>query len=320
MAILNDASTNNKLYHNRYQEIWESRSSIRTRPRKVIDFSKNGFFFPAEKQPILYNRNIVNLGVEVKAKVLLYSFYKYLKDITDLEIKLINTTCYQILFDELAVRYTDQIKLNTLTVMVDEYYHVYIAHDIIMQLKQHYPTILRQDYPVSDAYNALVKTKSELEQRYRDMFQVIAVSIFETTLVKELTELFNCNNIHDSIRDYVNDHINDEAKHYNFFFELMCYTWEQLTDDYRDNIAGKLVDFLIIYFSISSWKEFNYKLLLDITKNQKLSQEIINELYDNFDVTPDMPIVKNVIRTLEKAGIYDNNFFQNAIVKRNWSV
>ena len=315
-----DGTCDNQIYHTKYQEIWELRSSIRTRARKIIDFNHSGFFFPEEKQPILQNKNIANLGYEVKKKFLLYSFYKYLNDITDLEIKLINKTCNQIFFDELEIKYNSRIKLNTLTVIVDEYYHVYIAHDIIMQLEQHYPDIKEQNYPVSDAYNALINTKNELEVKYQDMFQVIAISIFETTLVKELTEFFSCINMHPSIRSYVNDHMNDEAKHHNFFFELMSYTWENLADDYKDKIAEKLVDFLIRYFSINSWKEFNYKLLLDVTNNQSLSKEIISELYDNFDVSPEMPIVKNVIKTLTRAGIYNNSSFKAAMNEKNWEV
>jgi len=54
-ALANREGTcDNQIYHTKYQEIWELRSSIRTRPRKIIDFNHSGFFFPEEKQWNIY--------------------------------------------------------------------------------------------------------------------------------------------------------------------------------------------------------------------------------------------------------------------------
>ena len=45
-----------------YQNKWESRSSIRTRPRKSIDFTLLGDFFPREKQILFLLPEIQSLS------------------------------------------------------------------------------------------------------------------------------------------------------------------------------------------------------------------------------------------------------------------
>ena len=154
---------------------------------------------------------------------MLQSFLKYLNDIVNLEIKLINSVCNIILYHELPVSYSKEIKLNTYTVIIDEYYHVYMATDMMFQINQHFLKLKKFTYPVSDAYNAVASIKSLLDQKYHDVFEILSVCIFETTLVRELVEFFNSENVHPSIKYYVNDHMNDESRHYGFFYDLLCY-------------------------------------------------------------------------------------------------
>ena len=201
---------------NKYQQNWESRSSVRTRPRKIIDFKQQGYFFPASKQTLLLLPEVVALGQEVKKQILLHSFYKYLNDIISLEIKLINSACNRIIYEDLLVGYPEEIKFNAYTIIIDEYYHVYIANDMLQQLAQFFPNFSRLPFPVSDAYHAVTTIQERLAPEYRGLFEIMAVCIFETTLVRELVEFFNDTEVHVSIRYYVNDHMNDEAKHYGY--------------------------------------------------------------------------------------------------------
>jgi NADH-quinone oxidoreductase subunit L len=59
----------------RYLEKWESRSSIRSRPKKYIDFNQEGYFFPEDKQPLLLNQDIINMGQKIKEEILLAAFH-----------------------------------------------------------------------------------------------------------------------------------------------------------------------------------------------------------------------------------------------------
>lgn len=225
-------------YTNKYQEKWESRGSIRTRPRKVINFSQEGYFFPIDKQILFLSQEVVNLGEKVKEKILLQSFYKYLNDIINLEIRLINLACNKLIYNNMVISYSEETKLNAHTIIIDEYYHVYIAKDMILQLKQYFPNLETFNYPISDSYNSVELIKNQLDVKYHDIFEILAVCIFETTLVRELVEFFNSENVHPSIKCYVNDHMNDEARHYGFFFDLLEFTWKKLADDIKEILAN----------------------------------------------------------------------------------
>ena len=302
MTLLN----NSRCYENIYQEQWEARSSVRTRPRKFIDFTQSGNFFPKDKQVIFLNQDVINLGQEVKESILIQSFYKYLNDIINLEIKLIISSCNNIIYRDLIIQYDDKIKLNAYTVIIDEYYHVYVAKDMLLQLDRHFPNLKRLNYPVSDAYNAVIVLKDKLDKKYHDIFEIIAVCIFETTLVRELVEFFNSDGVHPSIKFYVNDHMNDEAKHYGFFFDLLCYTWQRLPQEYKDDIGNHLASFVKLYLNMNSEKSFNYNILESLFQDKEKASTIIENLYKGFDITPEIPIVKNVLSVLQKSELLDN--------------
>ena len=50
--------------------------------------------------------------------------------------------------------------------------------------------INKVDHPISDAHKAVDEIKKQLPAKYHDMFEIIAVCIFETTLVRELGRIF----------------------------------------------------------------------------------------------------------------------------------
>ena len=299
---------------NQYQQKWESRSSIRTRARKEIDFTLSGNMFPAHQQLLLTIPEIENMGDNIKKYILIQSLYKYLNDIVTLEIKCINSACNKLIYEDLLVKYDEITKLNTYTIIVDEYYHVYVAKDMLMQIQNHFPEIKKLEYPISDSFNAVQQIKARLEPKYHDIFEIIAVCIFETTIVKELVEFFNTPDVHPSLKYYVNDHMNDEAKHYGFFYDLLCHTWHSLSEEYTKNIGVHLADFVKLYLNISSEKAYNLLILKSILKNDEKAELIINKMYSGFAITTDIPMVKNVLNVLKKSGIMDNKLVKDSFI------
>ncbi len=289
-----------------YQQKWESRSSVRSRPEKYIDFNLDGYFFPSDKQPVLLNEEVQALGESVKKEILLQSFFKYLNDIIHLEVKLINRACHLVIYEQLPVTYPEETKLNAYTVLIDEYYHVYVAKNMMMQLDKQFPYRKKFNYPISDSYNAVLQIKNILPSKYHAIFEILAVCIFETTLVRELVEFFNSPSVHPSIKFYVNDHMNDESRHYGYFYDLLAYTWKNLPPDYQACIGEQLASFVKLYLHINSDKHFNLALLNSLFANEDKATMLVNQLYKGFDITPELPIVKNVIRVLQKTGVLDH--------------
>lgn len=303
-----------------YQTMWDRRSSVRTRPLKLIDFTQDGYFFSVDKQPLLLHPEVIAKGESVKYNILLHSFKKYLTDIITLEIKMIDAACRKIIDEPLAVAYKDQIKINAYTVMIDEYYHVYIARCMLHEINQQFPDLKTYEYPVSDANNSVAKIKSCLDPKYHDMFHIIAVCIFETTLVRELIDFFNADNIHPSIRYYVNDHMNDESKHYAFFYDLLCYTWTNMPEDFQVAIGQQLANFIQLYLHIDSDRLFYIDLCASVFDDKQKAESIVNELYKGFVVSPDIPIVKNVINVLKKSNIIEHESVKSGFSKLGWKL
>ncbi|MBX9867387.1 MAG: diiron oxygenase [Burkholderiales bacterium] len=299
---------------NQYQNKWESRSSVRTRARKEIDFRLGGNLFPAHQQILLMVPEIEEMGSSIHELILVQSLYKYLNDIVTLEIKCINSACNKLIYENLIVNYDDETKLNAYTIIIDEYYHVYVAKDMLMQIQKQFPSIKQLAYPISDSFNAVKKIQERLEQKYHAIFEIIAVCIFETTIVKELVEFFNTPDVHPSLKYYVNDHMNDEAKHYGFFYNLLCHTWSKLPDEYIKHIGIHLADFVKLYLNISSEKSYNLLILKSILKNDTKAESIITKMYSGFAITTDIPMVKNVLNVLKKSGIMDNKLIKDSFI------
>lgn len=302
-----------------YQERWEARSSIRTRPRKTIDFSQKGYFFPAEKQPILLLPQIQALGEHAKEDILLSSFYKYLNDIKTLETDLIVQSSLDVLSDRAhPLIYPASIKRDFLTIVVDEFYHVYIAQDLMRQMEDHSPQIQHAVYPLSDAAQAVQTTKKQLDTCDHSLFQLIAVCIFETTLVRELVEFFHSPSVHPSIQYYVNDHMNDEARHYRFFYALLEETWKKLPKDKCLTIGRVLPSFLKQYLDITSDIDFHRMLLQKWLRKDDKVEEALKEIYKGFSVTADIPIVKNVLKVLRTTKISETPVVREGLEKLGW--
>lgn len=282
-----------------YQKKWEARSSIRTRPEKHIDFKLKGYFFPSDKQPLLLNEEVKAMGERVKEEILLQSFFKYLHDIIHLEVKLINTACHHIIYEPLPLTYPEQTKLNAYTILIDEYYHVYVAKNMMMQLDEQFPHRKKFTYPLSDSYHAVMQTKNNLAKSCHPIFDIIAVCIFETTLVRELVEFFNSAEVHPSIKYYVNDHMNDESRHYGFFYDLLAYTWANLNADYQEQIGKQLASFVSLYLNVNSDKHFNLALLNSLLMDETKATRYVDKLYNGFEISSGLPIVKNVIKVLQ---------------------
>ena len=74
------------------QEKWESRATVRSRPRNVFDSSNSGYFYPMSRQPIAIHPLLQKMGDEAIQFLLIQSLYKYSNDISKIETKIVNNT------------------------------------------------------------------------------------------------------------------------------------------------------------------------------------------------------------------------------------
>lgn len=308
---------NPKNTFNDYLKKWDTRSLIRTQPIKLCDFNQEGLLFPPKQQVLLSLPEVIALGEEVKKQILSYSLGKYINDVINEEIKIVNSVCREITEDLSVIKYPPEIKLGAYTVIIDEYYHVYIAQFILEELFQHFPSIKEMDFPIPDTCHAATVIGERLEPECREIFKIMAACIFETTIAKELVSLTENQEINSSLRNYITGHLSDEARHHIFFYELLTYTWNHLSENTQKQIGMHLADFLILYLNIDSEKKFNYELLKFFLKDENKAHNLIEEIYGGFQITTEMPIVKQVLRVLKKSFIMDHKFVKESFLEKN---
>lgn len=283
---------------NDYQEKWEYGSSVRSRPRKCIDFTQEGLFFPVEKQNLFLLPEIKILPEESKRQLLLLTLYQYLGGIIHLETEWISAACNKIASNN-YLDYPVATKTNAYTIIIDEYYHVYIARDMQTQLQAQYPQFKELSFTYSDADYAIRSITKKLPVEYHDSFLIIAVCIFETSLVREMVSQFEGQSIHPIIKSYVRDHMNDEARHYGYFYDVLGYTWKNMSAESRTSIGKYLAEFVVLYLDLKSEQDNNFKILRWLAFDKQAATTMIDSIYSGFKISPELPMVKNVLRVLK---------------------
>lgn len=202
------------------------------------------------------------------------------------------------------------MRLNAYTIILDEYYHAYNAADILSQLDEMYSTLPQFEYICSDSEHALTTIKNKLPDKHREIFEIIAVSIFETTLIREVVTTFQNESLHPSIRSYARDHMNDESRHYHFFYEILNYTWQHMSNESIEAIGPYIGEFLKLYLNIDQEKLFNFQIINWVLGNKIKCQQLINELYQGFAISEQIPIVNNVINVLKRTELFKHKAVQ----------
>ena len=157
------------------------------------------------------------------------------------------------------------------------------------------------------------------QTQYHNIFKIIAVCVFETTLIHDLLDIFSTGDIHISVKEYINDHMNDEAKHAVFFANILKYTWQNLQQDYKENIGNQMGLFLKSYLSLNASKNFNINILNEVFDNHKI-EEIISSIYDNFEISPDIPAVRSVLIALKNALLLEDSHVLNSLEAIGWKI
>ena len=88
--------------------------------------------------------------------------------------------------------------------------------------------------------------------------------------------------------------------------------------EYKDAIGSCIGDFIKLYLSVLSEQEFNKSLLASIIQDVEKSNILVDGLYSGFDIVSDIPIVKNVISVIAKAGLLENNNVKSGLLTNNF--
>src|SRR5688500_954704 len=95
--MLNNEAIERINSYSSHQNQWERISSIRSKPRRLLDDEVDPVnYFPLSRQPLCAHPEITKLGQSVIDVILTQSCYKYMNDIANIEKDIINKVAYNI--------------------------------------------------------------------------------------------------------------------------------------------------------------------------------------------------------------------------------
>ena len=301
-----------------YQDKWEKRSTIRTRPRVIFNSEETGFFYPVSHQPLCAHPKIQLLSEEDFQFLLTQSLYKYCNDIAVIETKIVNKSAFDVINDRLPVVFNADIKMGAFTIMLDEVYHAYVAFDALNQIQIHThiePLPLPKIIEIEKAINMI---KSRIDKKYHKSFELVAVCIAENTLTQDTVTMVDKEETHPFFQQIIKDHLTDESRHCGYFIQVLAYFWKHLSEEYKLNIGEQLADFIESYLGVDIEIDFNKKILASLNFSDEEIARIISETYVSFKISSQHHLLKNIITQLNKTELLQDINVINNFKKKNW--
>lgn len=93
-------------------------------------------FLPLERLPLCLHPRVAALGEQALRYIQVQTLYHYLNGIANIELDIINDSSYKLYKNAVGVDFPLEMRLDALTVVVDESYHALVALDLINQVEQ----------------------------------------------------------------------------------------------------------------------------------------------------------------------------------------
>jgi hypothetical protein len=114
---------------------WDKVASVRSRPRRFIGENNTaGYYYPIARQPLCIHPLVQGRGEEDIKFILIQTAYKFMRDIAFVETEIINNTAQKIYSNRFSFKFPLELRLDILSVIIDEAYHAYVALDFIHHL------------------------------------------------------------------------------------------------------------------------------------------------------------------------------------------
>lgn len=302
---------------------WDQHASIRSKPRRVIQKDEvQTHFYPIGRQPLCQHPKIKAKGEEVIHYILVQSAFKFMHEIAVVEVDLINNIARKIMTGEINFGFSKAMRDDLLPIIIDEAYHAFVANDFINQVSALTGILPIKESRHTQFENTIHLFKQQLPASLHDALDVLAICIGESTLTQELFDMSREEHTHPLFKDIIIDHVADEGRHQLLFREMLKTFWKNLSNEQKDTLGVLIPEFLLSYISPSMHIEYDKDLLRHLHFNEDDIQDIILDIYKNQDVesvaTRVDPITKNIIKTMEYAGVFEHGKTREAFVKQRF--
>ena len=301
------------------QSKWETYSALRTRPRRFVKdyLVKEEDLFPTSKQPILIHPLLSDITFQQREYILIQTLYRYMNDIAHVELNIINDVSNKVIQDAYYLKFPKEMKHDILSVIIDEGYHAYVAHDFMQQVNE-ITGISPLALPEStELLYAIKESKKLLNKEYHDSFDIMAVCVSEYALTTDIYNVAKEKKVSKAFTYIMKDHALDEGRHAKIFQSLLELFWKNLDETSKKVILNIIPNFLNFYLTTHIQKKHTTQILKELNFNDSDIQTIIEDTFIAYTVSDlkHNSVIKAVIELFKKVGMYEDphlqDFFEN---------
>ncbi|UST90468.1 diiron oxygenase [Pseudomonas siliginis] len=296
-----------------FAEAWESRATIRTRPRRLLEDDQR-LIYPLSRQPLVLSETFLRECPQQRDFALVQTLYKFINDVVIFETEIVDKTARSIAKNRFAVAFPFACRYDAMTVVVDEDYHALVAMDFMQQtvaLTGIEPIPLPDEIELSRAIPAAVALAPE---HLRSAVELICVAIAENTVTGDVAAFARDDSVKPSIKGLMADHLLDEGRHSSFWARMVRIYWHTASDADRETIAQILPVFIGHYLTNDIQKSFDLRLIdalpVSETTRHCLREEIAGLA---FPINRHHPLVGNIVRFFHNSSLLDTPCVQHAL-------
>ncbi|MFI8644196.1 diiron oxygenase [Pseudomonas iridis] len=296
-----------------FADVWESRATIRTRPRRVLENDER-LIYPLSRQPLVLSETFLRECPQQRDFALVQTLYKFINDVVIFETEIVDKTARSIAKNRFAVAFPFACRYDAMTVVVDEDYHALVAMDFMQQtvaMTGIEPIRLPDQIELSRAIPAAVALAPE---HLRSAVELICVAIAENTVTGDVAAFARDDTVKPSIKGLMADHLLDEGRHSSFWARMVRIYWHTASEADREAIANILPVFIGHYLTNDIQKSFDLRLIdaLQVSEETRLSlKEEMTGLA--FPINRHHPLVGNIIKFFHNSSLLDAPCVQHAL-------
>lgn len=296
-----------------FAEAWESRATIRTRPRRLLEDDQR-LIYPLSRQPLVLSETFLRECPQQRDFALVQTLYKFINDVVIFETEIVDKTARSIAKNRFAVAFPFACRYDAMTVVVDEDYHALVAMDFMQQtvaMTGIEPIQLPDQIELSRAIPAAVALAPE---PLRSAVELICVAIAENTVTGDVAAFARDDSVKPSIKGLMADHLLDEGRHSSFWARMVRIYWHTASDTDRETIAQILPVFIGHYLTNDIQKSFDLRLIDALTVSETTRHSLREEIAGfAFPINRHHPLVGNIVRFFHNSSLLDTPCVQHAL-------
>ena len=296
-----------------FADAWESRATIRTRPRRVLE-NDDKLIYPLSRQPLVLSETFLRECPQQRDFALVQTLYKFINDVVIFETEIVDKTARSIAKNRFALAFPFACRYDAMTVVVDEDYHALVAMDFMQQtvaMTGITPIDLPEEIELSRAIPAAVALAPE---HLRSAVELICVAIAENTVTGDVAAFAKDDTVKQSIKGLMADHLLDEGRHSGFWSRMVRIYWHTACEDDRQCIAQILPVFIGYYLTNDIQKSFDFRLIDALQINDATRHSLKSEVSGlAFPINRHHPLVANIVRFFRSSSLLDSPCVQSAL-------